>query len=173
MERPLCDACGKRPATVYIQVIGPDVQQSQRLCPECATEHEIDALPFTLAISPGGDVDISVRHTDLGADTALPADLPDERCPECGMSSSEVASDGLAGCPECYENLRQTVAGLVATIQPGHPEVPAPAEEPLPELSPLARLQFQLAEAVGDEEYERAAKLRDEIVQASLKSARH
>jgi len=75
-----------------------------------------------------------------------------------------VASKGLVGCPKCYDKLPQTVARLVATVQPGvATAATSRRHEPGLRLSSLARLQLELAEAVGNEDYERAARVRDEI----------
>jgi protein arginine kinase activator len=165
MELPLCDVCGERPATVHIQVIGADVHQEMRLCAQCATEYEMDLLPFTLEVSPDGEIDISLRHPQSAPGAKRVRELPNERCAGCGTTSSEVAGTGLVGCPECYDDLPATVAGLVATLQPGYTPAMRPPQELPPILSELARLQLALAEAVADEDYDRAARLRDTIRQ--------
>jgi protein arginine kinase activator len=171
MELPLCDMCGERLATVYIQVTGADVHEEKRLCAECAAEHELDLVPFTLEVSPDGEIDISLRAATGTDKAAEPQELPDERCSQCGTTSSDVAATGLVGCPQCYDNLAATVAGLVATVQPGYPGTTPEAQEPQPNFSTLAKLQLQLVEAVANEDYERAARLRDSIRQTQAEGS--
>ena len=87
------------------------------------------------------------------------------------VTSGDVASKGLVGCPKCYDNLPQTIARLVATVQPGASAVATSrGHEPGVRLSSLARLQLELAAAVGNEDYERAARVRDEIRSLAMQS---
>lgn len=87
-------------------------------------------------------------------------------CPECGLTAEEVVREERVGCQACY----QAFAPLFATIfdrvaEACHVE-PAPlASSPVvdPKRLRLLQLKAALRQAVSKENYEEAARLRDEI----------
>jgi protein arginine kinase activator len=103
------------------------------------------------------------------------ADAPTTRCPDCGMSWQEFKDTGLLGCPKDYEFFLNQLNGVIERAQnganhhtgklphavtPGGPQVEDAVQLRQAELN---RLRKELARAVEDESYERAAQLRDQI----------
>ncbi len=153
----LCQHCGARPATTHIRRTIDGVTEELRLCDECAAKLGYDQL----SILAGGLLG-SLFGTELTENHPGPAG----RCPGCGVSFEEIARTGRVGCAKCYERFADR---LTPTIEQIHgrasyagerPRKKAPAEKPA---DPRQALQKKLDEAVKAQEFEEAARLRDEI----------
>jgi len=108
-------------------------------------------------------------------------------CPTCGTPISQFRNSGLLGCQDCYRVFEPQLAPLIQRAHEGATHHPGKrprtrevavideraARRRLAELS--ARVEAcrkQLADAVAAEHYERAAKLRDEVVRLEVDLAR-
>lgn len=94
------------------------------------------------------------------------------QCDDCGLSYEDFLAIGRFGCGQCYESFHQNLDELMLQLHGANRHVgsvPAVSEQPV-DSSPATtidsekrRLDHQLAEAIEQEDYERAAELRDEI----------
>ena len=106
-------------------------------------------------------------------------------CPTCGTTYEEFVKDSRFGCPDCYSVFDPLISDHIRHLQGSekhvgkHPagfqpdpavigEAAGPGEDPvnIPELSKEEKIRLmeaRLKDAVRREEYEEAAKLRDEI----------
>lgn len=87
-------------------------------------------------------------------------------CPHCGITLTEFRTKGRLGCAHDYEVFAPHLEGLLrrvhnATRHVGR--VPGMDEASAQRRSRLTALRARLEEAVREEQYESAAKLRDEI----------
>ena len=160
----LCQNCGKYEATTHIkQIINGDMTESH-LCSACAESLGCDdmfkSFSFNLSELFGGF---------LG--DMLPA-LKQEntpRCSKCGSSFEDIAREGKLGCAECYRTFfdklqpsLQRIHGRVRhSGKKGNAFTAAPVK-PSNE-SRIEGLKNDLNEAVARQNFELAAKLRDEI----------
>lgn len=132
------------------------------LCEACAREKGLfdpQSLTFAEKFFPEefkNRVDKLVRELTMGESTPAPARGLDmmTRCPVCGFGVEDYRRTGHLGCPDCYRVFAR--------------ELDPTAEEPErndtePVSLKKARLQKELKQAVEREDYERAAKLRDQI----------
>lgn len=105
------------------------------------------------------------------AASTVPPVVPMLQCPHCGYQFAVFQQNGRLGCPRCYESFQQVLQPLIASIHGNvehvEGEVPkAPsvvADWNAPELDRLGGLKARLKEAIRNERFEEAAKLRDEI----------
>ena len=150
----LCERCKKRQATVYYKQTINGVTRQIALCDSCAG-----------AESSGFDLFGSLftgRHTP-------PTNV--ERCTLCGSTYAELARRGKAGCAKCYEVFARELSPTLAEMHGADahymgrgalaedtPTEPAPVVDPA-----VTALRAELAEAIENEDYERAALLRDKI----------
>jgi protein arginine kinase activator len=157
----LCMVCKQKEAKVHLTQILEGKTRKVDLCDECAKAKGVDdPAGFSLADLLMG----------LGAANELTQSLPqpgEARCPRCGLTQADFKKTGRLGCDQCYETFREGLGGLLKNmhkgtkhrgkIPGGHaPAVAAPEDR-------FTALQQQLAAAVKAENYEEAARLRDEI----------
>ena len=146
----LCEHCKKREATVkYVEVIN-GVKTEHNLCTQCAAHADLGQFS---ALFEG---EFPLGKLLSGLLGTQETEEEDEKysgvvCPTCGTTYEEFVKDSRFGCPDCYIG-----------------EAAGPGEDPvnIPELSKEEKIRLmeaRLKDAVRREEYEEAAKLRDEI----------
>jgi protein arginine kinase activator len=148
----LCQACESKPATIHLTEIDADRKNELHLCEECAHEK---------GLTHGGPIPSGLAL--FAAEKTRASDL---RCPECGISFEEFRVKGRLGCPRDYEVFARELAPLLEKIHGAQRHVGrlprgTPGDAARGEV--LRRLRRDLARAVKEENYEEAARLRDEI----------
>jgi protein arginine kinase activator len=94
------------------------------------------------------------------------------QCDQCGITWAEFRQTGLLGCPADYDHFERDLTPLIQRAHEGathhtgktpakHGEAKA-ASEGRPTVD-VARLRKELQRAVEAEDYETAAKVRDQI----------
>jgi len=156
----LCEECGQRQANVHLTKIVNGEVFAQNLCTECAREKG----EFQMIADPG----VLIQHL-MGAMAGQAYEreaVADASCPTCGLAFSQFQATGRLGCPECYESFRSALDPLLAHIQTDvrHkgrlPGTLAPAARRRLEIDGLRE---ELRRLVALEDYEGAARVRDEI----------
>ena len=156
-----CTICDLRPATIHYTEIVNNKMVTYDLCLQCAEEKGIDVQKN----STYGLGDLVAELIDDTVDDGT-ARIGRVRCPECGYEFSDFSSIGRLGCPECYRSFEAQLQPLLrhvhgGTLHAGKSPVRLAAGGPA--APSVLQLREELAEAVKDEDYERAAELRDEI----------
>lgn len=154
-----CQRCPKQ-ATLHItEVTGEDQFDELHLCEECAQKYMYE---------PQAKSNGAKGEGGPGAEAEEIAALNQRQCPECGLKFAEFRNSGRLGCPHDYEAFREELLPLLENI---HGETrhsgKAPRRQPRPpkDQSELSQLRKQLHVAVTAENYEEAARLRDQIRQ--------
>lgn len=158
MSAMVCQQCGENPATIHLTEIKSDGDRVQLdFCEACATAqgmaNEVQ-LPSMLA----GMVAASTRSERAES----------LRCPHCGITFKEFRRKGRLGCPMDYDVFEEPLAVMLrnwhngATRHTGRlPRGRTEIETTVSER--LLQLRRELQTAIGDEDYESAARIRDEI----------
>lgn len=99
--------------------------------------------------------------------TELP-ELPGEAqaCPQCGMAYADFRREGRLGCAACATAFRQTLLAALSKngSVPQHTgRKPLMSRDAVQSRARQVELQRQMDEAIACEDYETAARLRDEI----------
>ena len=164
----LCQDCKKRQAEVHLTQIVNNQKVTLALCKECAEARgfhsPLDNVPFPLAEILSG-----LAGTDLqaaGKDKETGEELT---CGKCGLTFSQFTRQGRFGCGECYAAFRTRLEPIMrkihgASLHRGrHPEVSVVegAEAPTLPIKEEERLETDLRKAVQNEDFERAAEIRD------------
>jgi protein arginine kinase activator len=88
-------------------------------------------------------------------------------CEVCGISFAEFREHQLLGCPNDYKAFEDVLAPMLEHAHEGASrhtgKVPADAAADERRQNDLLRLRGQLKDAVNQEDYEKAAALRDRI----------
>ena len=159
-----CDHCHEREAVVHLTQVADDQVVQVHLCEKCAAEKGIE---------PGGAPPKSPLGgflAQLSAQGLTSEGSETRRCPRCGAGLADFRETGRLGCAECWEVFAAPLTDLVrrlhgATTHLGKRYV-APGVDGAPGPAPSAAdegLREQLRDAVAAEDFERAARLRDQL----------
>lgn len=158
-----CNVCQEADATVHLTQIVGDKMQKVDLCEACSKEKGVgDPTGFSLADMLLG----------LGASQEMEeASGADLTCPTCGYTHAEFKKAGRFGCPDCYTTFADGLEQLLKSMHKGlHHAGKAPAGRSNTRGlgKKITSLEQKLEKAIGTEDFEQAADLRDEI--AALRS---
>ena len=90
----------------------------------------------------------------------------EKTCPRCGMTYSALQKTGRMGCEECYKTFRAPLEETVKQIHQNTShigKVPARCAGELKQKRRYEELKREIALAVSQEDYEKAAKLHREL----------
>ena len=165
----LCDLCKQNQATVHLTEIVDEQMTEMHLCEECASQKGAQME------SHFGLSDLLAGLADFGKTTGPEETVETRTCPACHLSYEEFRKIGRLGCAECYEAFKDSLGSLLKRIHgstqhvgkvPGRPAGLPPAVRPAAPpraKNELAELRRKLAQAIDQEAFEEAAKLRDQI----------
>ena len=157
-----CQRCDKARATVHLTDCTGGEPRERHLCDACAEQEGL-----TLKQHAG----ITSMLEKFVQQTAKIEDIARLTCPECGMSFAEFRNSGLLGCPHDYVAFEKLLLPLLERAHDGRTEhvgkTPADAGAGARTRSTIAQLHRDLDRAVEAEEYEQAARLRDQIRELS------
>src|SRR5690349_15180849 len=156
-----CDNCNK-PATVHLTEIRNGKKIEKHLCEQCAAQSE--GLPVK-SHTPINELltNFVMAHSGLQKEVG-------QQCEGCGITWAEFRQSGLFGCPNDYVVFEKDLTPLLQRAHEGatHHVGKVPVRKggtgvPMKRQIDVAKLRKELARAVESEDYERAAKLRDQI----------
>ena len=157
----LCEKCQKRPATVHMQQIIYGQITEMHLCQDCAAQSD-SPLSFEqflhglLDMFSGMQENVSQQKPETN----------NYRCSVCGLSFEDFKRTGKLGCAECYQSFRREMDPILKNIQGGNRhdgKYPQKAGISLLNRRKIDKLKVELVKAIEEEEYENAARLRDQI----------
>jgi protein arginine kinase activator len=153
MTSHLCQSCQSNPATFHFTEIKDGQKDEVHYCEACATAQGLNNEGFVASI-----VDAMAR----GSRSKTTA------CPHCGITFEEFRAKGRFGCPRDYEVFEDALLQLVGKMHAGARRhtgrLPAGSAPQQTETgNRLLQLRTALKQAVQKEDYEDAARLRDEI----------
>ena len=157
-----CDYCDK-PAVVHEVRIKGGVRKEVHLCAEHAQAMGI-ALPGQLP----GHKPISKALTQFVVSKPTRRTRASKKaCPNCGMGFAEFRQSGVLGCPDCYDAFGEQLGPMIERAQNGGTshtgKCPRRGGMSIDRQLLIQRLVKELEDAVGTEQYERAAELRDRL----------
>ena len=164
----LCDNCGKNEANIRLTQIINGKKTEMMICEQCGEKMGIAGINFEMPI------DISNFLGDLVSenDEFIPFNTikREIKCDSCNMSYQEFLDNGKFGCEKCYTSFGNKVNTLLKRIQgtdkylgrkANHNENNEVLE--IKTNNKIEQLQKELKQAIKEERYEDAARIRDEI----------
>lgn len=158
-----CDNCNK-PATVHLTEIRNGKKIEKHLCEQCAAQNE--GLPVK-SHTPINELltNFVMAHSGLQKETTA-----GQACELCSMTWSEFRQGGLFGCANDYTVFEKDLTPLLQRAHEGatHHVGKVPTRRggtgvPMKKTVDLSKLRKELQRAVEAEDYEKAAKVRDQI----------
>ena len=163
----LCGMCKEREAKVHYTKIVADKIQKVDLCEECAKSKGMnDPTAFSMADELFG-LGAALEIEQAGDGTGL-------KCPACGFTQADFKKAGRLGCPECYQTFAEPMGSLLKTMHKGTRhvgKVPESLRQNRDVSDRLKNLQKRITKAIEEEDFEKAAILRDEIKQITVRAA--
>jgi protein arginine kinase activator len=151
-----CRRCSK-PATLHITDITDGTVQQIHLCENCASEYLQAPIP------PIDEELESILESSLETD---PLEVPDQTCPNCGITYKEFRKQGRLGCPHDYIEFAERLKPLLENIHESthhRGKFPKRAPDAGQKQYEMIKMRNDLRTAVEQEDYELAARLRDQI----------
>jgi protein arginine kinase activator len=148
-----CQECGLNPANVHLTQIVDNESTSFHLCEECAQKRGIHIV-----------IADNAMNAEQSSHLSEPAD--DRECAVCHKKLSEFKDKGWLGCASCYSAFEPEIDELLCRVhgtkehrgkQYRYSGEAVAAEPSLPDL------RVELECAIQNEQFERAAELRDTI----------
>jgi protein arginine kinase activator len=158
----LCDDCKERQASVHITKINNGQKTEKHLCEVCAEK----AGELSFAADSQFAIQDFLKGMMGGGLAGLPQQRAETACPGCGMTFGDFSRSGKIGCGECYAAFGDRLEPLLRRIHGSGShtgKVPRRGGGKLAVRQRLRQLKGDLARHVSREEYEQAARVRDEI----------
>ncbi|WP_166827781.1 UvrB/UvrC motif-containing protein [Thalassoroseus pseudoceratinae] len=154
-----CSRCSK-PSTLHITEIQEGVAQELHLCESCAKQYLAAPEPMT---SESDEFAEKLSESVSEEESESYGQLV---CPNCGITFKEFRSQGRLGCPHDYNAFAKELTPLLENIHGETQHVgkcPKRAPEASQKQYELIKLRGRLRAAIDEEDYEMAARIRDEI----------
>jgi protein arginine kinase activator len=152
--------CKQKEAKIHLTQMLEGKTKKVDLCDACAKEKGVDdPAGFSLA-----DLLMGLGAANELAKSAPEAD--ETKCPRCGLSHADFKKTGRLGCDQCYATFGEGLDSLLKNMHKGtrhRGKVPRGGAGGAGVEGRLKQLQQELAAAIASENYEEAARLRDEI----------
>ena len=161
----ICQSCNENKATTIVKAVVNGQLRELNLCEHCAHEYGYNAI--------FGGIGIGDFLSGIFVNQA-PRKLVN-RCEKCGASFEEIARTGKIGCADCYTQFKEQLAPMIhrihgAAVHKGKrlggsalrimdtENKIVPVKE-----SAVEEKNRKLKAAIENQDFELAAKLRDEI----------
>lgn len=162
-----CQKCQEREANTHYTQITNGKKQEFYLCDKCAAESPEVAKMQNSFVNP---FDMSLENFLSGI---FGGSSPSRgiaggaaACPVCGMTFREFSKGGKMGCSTCYETFRDSMMAPLKQIH-GSTEhtgkIPSRMGGKIKTDRQIKDLELKLSQAVLEQNFEEAARLRDEI----------
>ncbi len=156
----LCSRCKKNEANVMITQIINGQKHEFHVCSSCG--EQLGLLSSGIMVNMSDFISGFVgKGLNVSGNTT---------CPSCGTTLGEFTKTSKLGCGKCYETFSVQLENIMkkmhgSTVHTG--KFPSQTETSILKKRRLKSLRDELAAEVKCENFERAAKLRDEIRQLS------
>ena len=169
----LCNICNKEEACIHIEKHDSGEKGTYRICQTCA-----DLQGFTPQnLQDNKVIEKLFRHLEQ-AIKASPVNK-NESCPTCKTTLRNYQQQGLLGCTDCYTTFHTNLSKDMQQLQPSAKHLGKLPKQNL-ELNfqtsqetdannnseeSLEELEKSLHYCIQEEDYERAAEIRDQIAE--------
>ncbi|WP_407305706.1 UvrB/UvrC motif-containing protein [Desulfosporosinus sp. SB140] len=158
----LCQHCQQREAKVQISKTENGQTHEVYLCEVCAKQTQEVSFIFHPVIVP------EFLQALFGLNPMLPEQPSEKVCPKCGISFSRITQAGKLGCSACYETFETQLEPLLRRVHGGGQnvgKVPVRRGSEIKNRMEVRKLKEKLQQLIQQENFEEAAKVRDQIRQ--------
>ncbi|MBD0384654.1 UvrB/UvrC motif-containing protein [Paenibacillus sedimenti] len=167
----ICQECGKRPATLHFTKIVNGDKNEFHICENCAREKG--------EMIPGTSNGFSIHNLlsgllDFEPSSVASAKSQSIRCEHCGLTYSQFSKLGRFGCGSCYKSFSEKLDPLFKRVHGNivHVgKVPKRTGGIIQYKREIDSLKREMMTRIEKEEFEQAAKIRDQIREIEKKIA--
>jgi protein arginine kinase activator len=166
----ICQECNQRPAALHFTKIINGEKTEVHLCEKCAQEKG-DMFIFS------GGSGFAFNNLLAGLLNIDPSfQKPDEnpfhqeeivQCSQCAMTFSQFLKVGRFGCAHCYDTFEEQLKPVLRRLHSGNwshiGKIPKRIGGEIHLRKQIEELKSNLRESISNEEFEKAAVIRDEI----------
>ena len=176
-----CENCGNNEANVkYTQIINGEKKQ-MFLCEECSEKLGINDIHFNMPINFTSFLtDFFNDVNDISFMPRLGGMSETLRCSKCGLTWEDFLHTGKFGCSNCYDDFEARIDPILRSVQGATNHIGRIGEirtgnnvkqslddkmqtQENDNVKKIDKLKEDLKQAIKEERYEDAAKIRDEI----------
>ncbi|WP_203334906.1 UvrB/UvrC motif-containing protein [Planococcus beigongshangi] len=161
----ICNQCGERPASVLVKQKRNGQLTERHLCHVCAAENHNLNLAFEQ--DPLAIHQLLSNWFPVHSPSVNPVKKEVTVCPSCGFTFNNFLKLGKFGCATCYEAFESNLEEIFKRLHNGNKEhtgkIPAFYGSTLKIKKEIEELRKQLKISIEEEEFEEAAKLRDQV----------
>jgi protein arginine kinase activator len=169
----LCEICQTNVVAKKIQFALGNTIKEFNVCNQCAEKHDLHSpfagLPGALSVLMLGQLVKSLAPEMTDDDHSLV-------CSACGTTIGKFRQTGVLGCPRCYDSFKSIMTNLLNQIHGSSKHIGSrPAKQRKNVINyDITKLKKELEIAIRNENYEKAAELRDLIrdVESSFKQTK-
>ena len=165
----LCENCKKNSATVHMKGLLNGAKTELHLCQECSFNMVNMQMPMSLENIFKGILESvqSIGPVTMGQVPNRPVTRKAPGpCTVCALSYEQFKTTGKLGCEACYMAFPKEIVALFKNVQgSSHHEgkFPKRVGTQFRQQREVDKLRSTLKKAVDEENYEEAARLRDQI----------
>jgi len=148
----VCTACSKKIAVYHLVSLDKNELVETHLCEEC-----YKSSGLSLAKSGSVNNSNSILDALLGKD--IEEEIQEKYCQRCGTSLVEFRHSGVVGCSNCYNVFKDEIRKKY----PFRENYKDSGLKTIDDLQYIKMLNDELKKALKDEQYERAAEIRDKL----------
>lgn len=166
----ICQECNQRPATLHFTNFSNGEKTEMHLCERCAQEK---GEMFMMKNGP----DFSINGLLAGLLNIEPAFAEQKKepfkteqvlqCPQCSMTFQQFVKVGRFGCATCYDAFREQLIPIIRRLHSGNfthsGKIPKRIGGDLHLRKTIDDLKQTLINLISQEEFEKAAEIRDQI----------
>ena len=157
-----CEFCNKENASIHLTQVVNGEMKKLNLCQSCAKKNGID-LNSPISIT---DILMGIEKQKKRDSVSNIEKQYELTCKRCNLSRSEFSKKARLGCPECYKTFKVELKSITHAMHHSMNhigKVPSKQEKSIKISSKINFLKKEIEKAVKNEDYESAAKFRDEI----------
>jgi protein arginine kinase activator len=167
----ICQECQQRPATLHFTKIVNGEKSEIQLCDHCAKEKgDLTMFPdgsgFSFNNLLAGLLNFEQQPFNKdSASTFTPTEVI--QCEKCKLTFQQFVKVGRFGCSNCYKDFQHQLEPVLRRLHSGNTihkgKVPKRIGGNIHVKKQIGLLRAELKELITNEEFEAAAKLRDQI----------
>lgn len=171
----LCQNCGEHEANFKYTEITNGVKKELNLCEECAQKLGVGKIDFNIPINFSSFFGDFLNEYENASFIPMLTKANELKCDVCNMTYDEFMNTGKFGCSHCYDVFSNRIDPVLKRLHgettylgrrakvDSQNDIKQVKTKPKEIKTEVDKLKEQLKEAIKVENYEEAARLRDEI----------